>query len=176
MAEEIALPTADKVDSQEICFIPDGDYRRFLARRLSLLPGPIVDTEGRVLGTHPGLASYTVGQSRGLGLTSRQRLYVLRMEPARNALVVGPEEGLYANALLAREVEFVSGIEPSEPLAVQVKIRYKSPEATAILSPKGDCYEVRFDQPQRAITPGQAVVFYREEVLLGGGVIDGVVT
>lgn len=168
------LATAGRPESQEICFIPDGDYRRFLSTRLPVQPGPILDLSGRVLGTHRGLAYYTVGQRKGLGLSGQPYpLFVIALRPEENALVVGPEEALLSLALEARDVSFVSGRWPEGPIWVEAKVRYRTPEAPARLFPieKGRV-RVEFDTPQRAVTPGQAVVFYRGEEVLGGGVID----
>lgn len=171
MAARWGLPTAFRAESQEICFIPD-DYRGFLAQWLSPKPGPIVDTGGRVLGRHQGIAFYTVGQRRGLGLTSREPLYVKDIQPDTNTLVVGSNDQLFGRGLIARQLSYVSGEIPGEPLIITAKVRYKSPEAGAVLLPRGKEAEVRFEEPQRAITPGQAVVFYQGEVVLGGGIIE----
>lgn len=173
MAKERGLSVSNKPESQDLCFVPDGDYRAFLTRSFPLSPGDIVDSQSKVLGKHPGIACYTVGQRWGLGLASQQRLYVIKIIPADNILVVGPEAELYSRRLFASEVSFVSGQKPAQPVAINVRIRYKSPEAEAILYPlEGTAVEVQFRQPQRAITPGQAVVFYQGDVVLGGGVIE----
>lgn len=169
------LATAGRPESQEICFIPDGDYRRFLSARLPAQPGPILDLSGRVLGTHRGLACYTVGQRKGLGLSGQPHpLFVVALRPEENALVVGPEEALLSPVLEAGDVSFVSGKWPEEPLRVEAKVRYRTPESPAWLFPLEEGrVRVEFDTPQRAITPGQAVVFYRGEEVLGGGIIEG---
>jgi tRNA-specific 2-thiouridylase len=180
------LPTAGRPESQEICFIPDDDYRRFLAQRLSdsVGPGPIRDMAGRVLGTHRGLPYYTIGQRKGLGLAQRPRvvtrseagrpapLFVVAIDAAENALVVGPEEALLRTDLEAEEITFVSGQWPAAPLRVGAKVRYRSPISPATLTPlHSGRIHLAFDVPQRAITPGQAVVFYEGEKVLGGGII-----
>ena len=172
MAAERRLPTAERAESQEICFIPDNDYRKFLSRFLPARPGDIVDTEGKALGRHSGIANFTVGQRSRLGLTSKQPLYVLNIDPAKNRIVVGSWDDLFSDRLIAGNLHFVSGHAPEKPLEVAVKVRYKSPEAEALLEPMGDRVEVRFKESQRAITPGQAVVFYQGEVVLGGGTIE----
>jgi len=169
------LPAAGRPESQEICFIPDDDYRRFLARRLpeSMRPGPICDQGGNVLGTHRGLAWYTVGQRKGLGLGGQAKpLFVVELDAAANALVVGPEEALLRAELEAERVSFVSGEWPAGPLRVEAQVRYRAAAASAALEPRaGGRVRLEFDAPQRAITPGQAVVFYRGEEVLGGGTI-----
>ena len=171
LAQEAGLAVANKPDSQEICFIPDNDHRRFLSERLDAAPGPFVDRSGNVLGMHRGIPYYTVGQRQGLGLVTGQRLYVLAIEPDSNTVVVGSEDGLYAGALVAEDVTFVSGYAPEGPLPITAKIRYKSATAEGVLLPGLEGYEVRFREPQRAITPGQPVVFYHGEEVLGGGFI-----
>jgi len=125
------------------------------------------------LGRHKGIAFYTVGQRHGLGLAAGKTLYVTDIDARRNLIVAGPEEELYRSTLIAEDVSYVSGKEPLEPLRIAAKIRYRSPEAEAVLEPAGDRAVVHFAEPQRAVTPGQAVVFYRGEEVLGGGVITG---
>lgn len=172
MAAERGLPVYGKDESREICFIPNGNYRSFLMQRLPVTPGEIVDLKGRALGEHQGIAGYTIGQRRGLGITSREPLYVLRIDAQTNTLVVGSEEALFSDTLWASKVNFISGEVPKGDIQVGAKIRYKSPEARAVLSAKGESVELRFHEPQRAITPGQAVVFYHGDEVLGGGIID----
>ena len=172
LAAERGLPTSSRHDSQDICFIPDNDYRSFIAQHIPTKPGDIVDTEGKVLGKHNGLAQYTIGQRQGLGLASNERLYVLRSDVANNRLVVGTRDQLLSDRLLATKLSWVSGKAPRQPTNVTAKIRYKSPEAAAKLYIRQGRAEVQFLQPQRAITPGQAVVFYQGDTLLGGGIIE----
>ncbi|MBI2909711.1 MAG: tRNA 2-thiouridine(34) synthase MnmA [Chloroflexi bacterium] len=172
-AAAFGLPVAEKADSQEICFIPEGSYREFLSERMHLFPGEILDTSGRVVGTHEGVALYTVGQRRGLGIPARAALYVLDIDASRNVLVVGSREDCMKKTLIAGELSFVSRQPPGTPLAITAKIRYRSPEAEATLSVTDGRAEVQFAERQWAITPGQAVVFYLGEEVLGGGVIDG---
>jgi len=171
MAAERGLPVADKPKSQDLCFVSNGDYRDFLKGYISPTPGEIVDIEGKVLGKHRGMAFYTIGQRTGLGIISRARLYVVAIEADCNRLIVGPEDKLFASRLLATNVSSVSG-KLGQSLAVEAKIRYKSPATTAMLCPYGDGVEVQLDRPQRAITPGQAVVFYQGDRVLGGGIIE----
>lgn len=172
LAQEMGLPVWNKAESQETCFIFNGDYRQFLAERNTPQPGDIVNAEGKVLGRHSGIAFYTVGQRRGLGLVSQKSLYVLSIDPRSNRIVVGTNNELLCDELLASEVSFVSGEPLREPMDVTAKIRYKSPEAKAVLYPQGLQARLVFEEPQRAVTPGQAVVFYRDDVLLGGGIIN----
>ncbi|MCR4404605.1 MAG: tRNA 2-thiouridine(34) synthase MnmA [Candidatus Acetothermia bacterium] len=166
-------------ESQDLCFVPDNDYRRFLLdhSRDGIRPGEIVDTSGRVLGRHEGLPFYTIGQRRGLGLASGERLYVLALEPERNRLIVGPEEALYSRGLIASEVNWLGGPPGAGELEVEVKVRYRTPPARARVEPLGDGRaRVIFAEPQRAITLGQAAVFYRDERVLGGGVIERILS
>ncbi len=170
-ARDLGLPVAERPDSQELCFIPDGDTRHFLAERLGAQPGPMVDERGRELGRHSGVAFYTVGQRHGLGLSQAQPYYVVRLEAEANRVVVGPETSLYQRSLRVEGVSFVMGVSPSLPARVAAKIRYRSPEAPATLVSRDDEMELIFDEPQRAIAPGQAVVFYQGDEVIGGGVI-----
>ena len=172
IAAELRLPVADKPDSADICFIPRGDYRRFLAERFPQQPGDIVDGDGRILGRHQGIGGYTVGQRRGLPARGGEEpLYVVGLDPTRNVVTVGRHDELLSNVLWAEDVSFVSGEAPAGPLAVEAKIRYRSEAAPALLTVADGHAEVRFERPQRAITPGQAVVFYQGSRVLGGGII-----
>jgi tRNA-specific 2-thiouridylase len=175
LATKLNLPVSVKRDSQDVCFIPDGNYRLFLASRVSFRPGDIVDTEGKVLGRHKGLAQYTVGQRQGLGLTSNRRLYVARIDVTSNKLVVGNNGQLQSNSLVASGLNWVSGRVPERSTSVAAKVRYRSPEVSAKLhfnNRNNRIVEVRFQQPQWAITPGQSVVFYHGDTVLGGGIIQ----
>jgi tRNA-specific 2-thiouridylase len=171
MAEQAGLPIATK-SSQDICFISQKNYGAFLSQRFGTLPGEVADTQGKTLGQHRGVAFCTIGQRHGLGLASGRPLYVIRIEPESNRIVLGPEEELYSHKLTARELNWVSGTAPGEPITVRAKIRYKSREAEATLFPRDDSVDVRFARPQKAVTPGQAVVFYNVDEVLGGGIID----
>ena len=174
MAREAGLPVADKPDSQEICFIPDGDYRKFVGERSRPVPGQFVDTAGSVIGSHPGIQFFTVGQRRGLGLNgnSGEPRYVVRIEPDVNQVVLGREEDLYSADLWASDVNLISGQTPDGPVAVRAKVRYKAAESPATVTHLSDGARVRFAEPQRAVTPGQPVVFYDGSQLLGGGTIE----
>ena len=174
-ARALGLPVADKSESMEICFIPDGDYRGFLQRRIpdAFRPGPIVDRAGRQRGVHRGLAAYTVGQRRGLGLASDRPVYVLALDPERNAVVVGEAADLETRRLLAEEANFIPFDWPREEIRVMAKIRHSHIPASAVVRPVGGKrVEVIFDTPQRAVTPGQSVVFYQEDLVVGGGIIS----
>ena len=174
LAVDAGLITADKPDSQDICFIPLGDYREFLRQRSSGIPGEIVELDGSVIGAHQGIEYFTVGQRRGLGLpkTDGEPRYVVRLEADTNRVVVGPESALYAGEAWVSGVNYVSGYSPPDGMPVSVKIRYKSYEALATLRPHPGGALVRFQEPQRAVTPGQAAVFYDGDILLGGGTIE----
>ncbi len=174
LAAQRDLPNADKPDSQDICFVPDGDYREFIRRETgdTGAPGEIVDAEGTVLGRHRGLAGYTVGQRRGLGLPSERRLYVIALDPQTNRLIVGEDHEQYRSVLVADHVNWVSMVRPAEPVEAVARIRSTHRGARAVIEAlPGDSMRVVFHEPQRAITPGQAVVLYRDEQLLAGGFI-----
>lgn len=174
MAARRQLPVAAKGESQEICFVRDNDYRRFLQTYApeSLRPGPILDGAGRELGQHQGLPCYTIGQRHGLGLAWREPLYVLALDVPRNALIVGPAAQLGRSELWVGEVSYVGGSPPETPLPVTVKIRYKAADAMATLYPEGaTTARIALAAPLRDITPGQAAVFYQGEAVVGGGII-----
>ena len=173
-ARQAGLDNADKGDSQDICFVPDGDYVGFLRREgLPLTPGDFVDRNGRVLGRHKGLPCYTAGQRKGLGVAAGKHVYVLSKNGADNTILLGDDAELYASSLLASHVNWISGETPAQPVRCAAKTRYSQTEApcTAYPLPDGGL-RVVFDQPQRAITPGQAVVLYDGDVVLGGGTIE----
>ncbi len=173
LAMDAGFPNADKPDSQDICFIPTGDYREFLRERTDERPGDIVDADGNVLGQHEGIQYFTVGQRRGLGLSGGPPRFVIRLEPDTRNVVIGSETDLYRDTLYADPVSWVSGVPPVGPMDVTVKIRYKFAEAAATVTAVGGGALVRFREPQRAITPGQAAVFYQGDAVLGGGAIAG---
>ena len=180
IAHELELPVADKPDSQEICFVPSGDYRAFLSEHMALTPGPILDVDGKHVGSHMGTAGYTVGQRKGLPPSpTGRRMYVIDIDTTENTIVIGPEDHLLANGLHAAQATFIDGVASAGvPTRVSVKVRYKSPEAPALLIPDtdGDGFTLEFDDPQRAVTPGQAVVLYDGDRMMGGGVIERAVT
>lgn len=166
------LPVASKPDSQEVCFIPQGSYRQFLQERVRPTPGELVDTQGKVLGRHPGIEFFTVGQRRGLGVATGEPLYVVDVDAEAARVVLGHREELLRETLWASRMSYIAGEAPSEPVEVTAKIRYKASEAPATVMPLPDGYaRIRFHEPQRAVTPGQAVVLYRGDEMLGGGII-----
>jgi len=172
LARRFGLSVADKAESQEICFVHQGAYHDYVgrARPEAMQPGPIVDTEGAVVGTHRGIGAYTVGQRRGLGLSAKKPLFVSRIDPSRNLLVVGAERELYASEAVAEGVRLTSVEQLVAGQSVQAKVRSRAEGAPAwIVSVSADSVRVRFEQPQRAVTPGQALVLYDGDVVLGGG-------
>ena len=173
-AEERGLINAHKSDSQDICFIPDGDYAAFLRRYggLTPVPGDFVDAAGHVLGRHKGLECYTIGQRKGLGVSADRPLYVVAKDLEHRRLVLGDNADLFTRELTADRVNLISIPELTSPTVVTAKTRYSQKEAPAVIEPlEGGRVRVVFDQPQRAITPGQAVVFYDGERVVGGGTI-----
>ncbi|MGB9803003.1 tRNA 2-thiouridine(34) synthase MnmA [Desulfofundulus sp.] len=174
MAAERDLPVAEKPESQEICFIPDNNYHDFLKKRAgaAIKPGPFLDLNGNVIGMHRGIPFYTIGQRRGLGIAAGQRLYVVDIDPERNAVVLGPEDAILGDELVAEDSNFILIEKLAGPMDVSAQIRYNSHPAPAVISPMSDGRVlVRFARPQRAITPGQSVVYYLGDYVVGGGVI-----
>jgi tRNA-specific 2-thiouridylase len=181
LARELGIPTAAKPDSQEICFVPNGDYAAFIdgyfkeqGTAQSDSSGEIVTAEGRVVGGHSGVHHFTVGQRRGLGVSAAEPLYVIATEPQTRRVVIGRNDDLLRASMQVNDINWISISAPSAPLQVQVKIRNKHAAAPATLYPASDPthVEVHFDEPQRAVTPGQAAVFYDGELVLGGGWIS----
>lgn len=175
IAESLGLPVYKRPDSQDLCFLAGEDYRNFIQRNAAemLAPGVIVTREGKALGQHNGLANYTIGQRKGLRVASRVPLYVLGKDADSNTLIVGEADQLGTQELTAHEVNWISGEAPREAFRAEVKIRYTAREAPATVTPieGGEQARVRFDAPQRDVTPGQAAVFYRGDLLVGGGII-----
>lgn len=158
--------------SQDLCFVSQENYREFLRRQRGTSPGELVDTHGRVLGHHQGIELYTVGQRRGLGLSSEQPMYVVRIEPERRRVVLGTEADLWSRRLEAYEVHWLSPEAPTEPQHFTVRMRHTAPCAQAVVTPRRkNGADIRFAEPQRAVTPGQAIVFYHGEEVVGGGTI-----
>jgi tRNA-specific 2-thiouridylase len=177
-ARKRGLPATERGESQEICFIPHGDYRDFLHKSLQrniALDGEIVDKAGRVLGRHEGIFGFTIGQRRGIGVPSRRPYYVLRIAPPTNQVVVGHKEDLLAGGLVANGMYWVSIPSPRKEFRALGKIRYRHAGAACRVTPRGEAeVVVQFDEPQEAITPGQALVLYQDDCLLGGGWIGEV--
>jgi tRNA-specific 2-thiouridylase len=168
------LPVAGKDESMELCFVTDDDYRRFLREHApgNVRPGPILDIAGKEIGQHQGLPFYTVGQRRGLGIAAPEALYVIRLDIPDNALIVGPARELGRTSLIASDASYVLGKPPALPVRVKAKIRYKACLADATWTAlEGGRVRVDFDDPLRDITPGQAVVAYQDDVVLGGAII-----
>jgi tRNA-specific 2-thiouridylase len=172
MAQEMELPTASRPESQEICFVPDDDYAGFLRDHIrgQIKSGPILDRQGNLLGQHRGIMFYTVGQRKGLRVTAASPLYVTAIESERNAVIVGTKEQTYASELIADNLNWIAIAMPEKPIKVKARIRYRHPEADAIVNPldKTSIY-VKFAAPQMAITPGQSVVLYDGDTVIGGG-------
>ena len=176
-AEEAGLENAHQADSQDICFIPDGDYVRFLHDYggVTPQPGDFVDETGRVLGRHRGLECYTAGQRKGLGVSADRPLYVISKNAENNTVLLGDNEELFSAALLASRVNWIAGEKPVEKVHCTAKTRYSQKECDAVVTPlENGCAHVEFLTPQRAVTAGQAVVFYDGEEVLGGGTIEKV--
>src|SRR5215472_11350944 len=180
LARKHGLALAEKPDSQEICFVPGGDYKKFLdaylAEQGDALPdtaGQLVTTDGRVIGEHSGIHNFTVGQRKGLGVSTGSPLYVIQIKGDSRQVIVGGQENLYSKVLIARRTNLIAFDELREPMRVGVKIRHRHEPAPAVLEKTAaDEIRVTFDEPQRAITPGQAAVFYDHDVVVGGGWIQ----
>ncbi len=174
LAAEAGLANAQRADSQDICFIPEGDYTAFLRRHggVELIPGDFVDRDGRVLGRHRGLPCYTTGQRKGLGVSAEAPLYVLEKNAAGNTVTLGPDSALYTRDLTAEEMNWISIPSLNGPMAVTAKTRHSQREAAALAEPLPEGrIRVVFQEPQRAVTPGQAVVLYDGRSVVGGGII-----
>ena len=185
LARKHSLAIAEKPDSQEICFVPGGDYKRFLEAYLTeqgntssgipaaTIAGEMVTTDGKVIGEHTGVHNFTVGQRKGLGVATGSPLYVIQIKNDTRQVVVGKDEDLYSRTLMAHRVNLISTAELREPMRVSVKIRHRHQPAAAVIESAGpDKVRVAFDEPQRALTPGQAAVFYDGDVVIGGGWIE----
>ncbi|HZW83874.1 MAG TPA: tRNA 2-thiouridine(34) synthase MnmA [Candidatus Deferrimicrobium sp.] len=174
IAAKLGMRVANKPDSQEICFVTEDTYKEFIEERSGseIKPGPFLDTEGKVLGTHKGLAFYTIGQRKGLGMTFGKPMYVVELDPERNAVILGQNEKVFSSGLTACDLNYIAIESLTEPLEVEVKIRYSAPLAKAVIYPEpGGKVRVEFENLQRAVTPGQAVVFYQGDLVVGGGTI-----
>lgn len=175
MAREYGLPVASKPDSQEICFVEDNDYGRFITENTDteIKPGYFVDRQGKILGMHRGIIHYTIGQRKGLGVSFGKPMYVAEIRPEDNTVVLGDADEVFSTGLVAAEPNYISIDELKDEMRVTAKIRYSAKEAPAVIRPLDrNRVEVVFDEPQRAITPGQAVVFYDGDTVVGGAVIE----
>ncbi len=179
MAQERNLITAKKPESQEICFVPNDDYKTYLKQKAPHIfkPGDITDVNGNILGHHNGIAFYTIGQRKGLGIAAEHPLYVIRLDAKHNRVIVGENKNVFAHGLVAENLNFIMKDSFDKPFTTSAKIRYGNKEATCEVIPLngGKLAKIIFDEPQRAVTPGQSVVFYEGEYLLGGGVIRNII-
>jgi tRNA-specific 2-thiouridylase len=178
IARDAKLYTAEKAESQEICFVPDGKYSEFIDRyldhedRVREVPagGEIVNTAGEIVGSHTGIHRYTVGQRRGLGIAHERPLYVVRIERAKNQIIVGEADKLESTQFIAKGVNWVAFDTPFEPVRAEVKVRYRhDPSPATIYTLPRESARIIFEEPQRAITPGQATIFYQDDEVVGGG-------
>ena len=167
------LPVANKPDSEDICFIPNGDYKEFLEKNSDLreVEGDIVNTEGKVLGKHKGLYKYTIGQRKGLGISNEVPLFVIGFNAIKNQVIVGTEKELYTKEFYVRDVNLLLHDDINGEMKVGVKIRYSAPIAMATILREEDKIKVIFDEPQKSVTPGQSAVFYDRDIVIGGGKI-----
>lgn len=175
MAKELKLSVATKPDSQEICFVDDNDYGRFIRENTNYeaIPGNFTDTRGNILGRHNGIINYTIGQRKGLGITFGKPMFVVAIDEVSNTVVLGDGEEVYYDTLVAGDLNFIAFDKLDSHMRVKAKIRYSAKEADADIFPmENGNVKVKFDTPQRAITPGQSIVFYEGEVVLGGGIIE----
>ncbi len=171
LALDMRLPNAEKSDSADICFIPTEDYRDFIAQRVPQAGGDIIDRDGVVVGRHRGVAAFTIGQRKGLGMALGERRYVTAIDPELNVITIGPEDELLSDSLTVDSLRWVTGAPPATEFKAGVKVRYRTPARCAAVRVTESGAEARFERAQRAITPGQAAVFYRGDEVVGGGII-----
>lgn len=176
IAEKIGIEVHNKPDSEEICFIPDDDHGSFIKNRVGskVKAGNFVDVEGNVLGKHKGIVYYTIGQRKGLGIAVGKRIFVQKIDPIKNEIVLGDEDGILKSKLYAEEINLIAYDKLPELFEADVKIRYSLKTSKATIKPKDKGVLVEFEEPQRAITPGQSIVFYQENKVIGGGIIKQV--
>ena len=175
LARELGLSVASKPDSQEICFVEDNDYGRYISENTDtdIKPGNFIDQYGKKLGMHKGIIHYTVGQRKGLGIAFGKPMFVVAIRPEDNTVVLGDESEVFSSILTASDLNYISIASLTEEMRIKAKIRYSAREAAASIKPLPDGrVNVLFDEPQRAVTPGQSIVFYNDDVIVGGGVID----
>jgi len=177
IAKSLGLASADRDESQDVCFVARGDYRGFVGARMPQAgePGPILDRQGNELGRHQGILSYTIGQRKGMGISAREPLYVTGIDAKHNAIIVGTKADVYGDELVASNLNWIEFDTFEQPIELKAKIRYRHREGEAVVTPISNSeVNVKFAQPQMAITPGQAVVFYNGSVVVGGGTIERV--
>ena len=176
IAEKIGLRVANKPDSQDICFVPDGNYSKFIKENSSekILEGDFVDCKGNVLGRHSGITNYTIGQRKGLGIALGVPAYVTRIDKEKNQVVIGSNDDLFRTRVIIKDYNPMGYGEIKEEVRCFGKLRYNQDKSPCVLRPMGEYIEAIFDEPQRAVTPGQAAVFYDEEYVIGGGVITNI--
>jgi tRNA-specific 2-thiouridylase len=175
LAKKYGLKNYKKAESQEICFIQDDNYRKFLTQHIkdTVKPGKFIDKEGKILGDHQGIPFYTIGQRKGLGVSLNKRMYVTEINFHKNVIILSDDKDLYKDKLLVKDLSFISGDKLSNSIKAEVKIRYNSKKSPANISPYGeDNILISFEKPQRAVTPGQSAVFYQGDVVVGGGIIE----
>lgn len=174
IAQKYNLKVANKPDSEDICFVPDGNYKKFLENNSNIKPkqGNIVNNKGEILGKHTGLYNYTIGQRKGLGISNKVPLFVLGFNKEKNEVIVGEEKELYKKEIIVTDINLVLVNEIKEPMEVEVKTRYSAKVAKATIIQEDKQIKVIFEEPQRAITPGQSAVFYKGDILVGGGKIN----
>jgi tRNA-specific 2-thiouridylase len=177
LAARFGLPVADKAESQEVCFIPDGNIIRFIKSRISTTSeGPILDRSGQIIGKHQGIIGYTIGQRKGLGIALGKPVYVTRIDARSNTLVIGNDDDLYHQKFIAKDPHWIALSELTQSQRFHVRIRYKHRPSMAIVEPKGEgSIQVSFDRHQRAITPGQLAVFYDGDSVAGSAWIDEII-
>jgi len=175
LAKKYGLKNYKKAESQEICFIRDDNYRKFLTQhnKDTIKTGKFIDKEGKILGDHQGIPFYTIGQRKGLGVSLNKRMYVTKINSRQNVITLGDDKDLYKDKLYVKDLSFTSGNKLLETIKAEVKIRYNGKKSPAIISPYGeDRVIINFEKPQRAVTPGQSAVFYQGDVVVGGGIIE----
>lgn len=178
IAKEIGLDVHNKKDSEEICFIPDNNHGKYIKEVMPqrIKEGYFVDKEGNKLGKHKGIVYYTIGQRKGLGIALGRPMFVIDINPLNNEVVLGSEEDIFKTTLVAKDLNFIAFDKLKEPVKVQAKIRYSAKPGNAIITPmEGGKVKVEFEEKQRAITKGQSVVFYNDDIVIGGGIIDGLI-
>jgi len=175
LAAEFSLPTAQRKKSQDACFLPDGDYGSYLKKFLKPKPGPIINKNGKTIGKHKGVIFYTYGQRKGIGISHKRPYYVIQIDTLNNVVHVGEKDDVFKSKLIAKDLNFISINSLEEKLQVLAKARYFVPLSLATIEPYDDkCVKVEFEEPQWALTPGQSIVFYQDNIVVGGGVIEDV--